>query len=51
MKEFIAKMESPIIKGDDGQALLKLGHLVAIGLGAVALYYAVPERKRRNLFR
>lgn len=51
MKEFIARMESPIIKGDDGQALLKLGHLVAIGAGALALYFAVPERKRRNLFR
>ena len=51
MNEFVAKMEQPVITGKDGQAILKLGHLLGAGVGALVLYLAVPERKRRNLFK
>lgn len=51
MNELEATMQTPIIKNSTGSTVLNVGHLVVAGLGALALYFAVPERKRKNLFK
>ena len=42
---------TPIIKNADGSTLLSVGTVALIALGALTLYFFIPEKKRSNLFK
>lgn len=49
MKEFEKILSTPLIS-KDGKTMVSVGTLFAGALGAVVLYFSIPERKRKNLF-
>lgn len=42
---------TPLIKNADGTTLISLGTVALVTLGAIGLYFFIPEKKRSNLFK
>ncbi|RKS98239.1 hypothetical protein [Chryseobacterium defluvii] len=51
MNELMTTLNKSVYKNATGTVDITVMHLVALGVGAVGLYFMVPERKRRNLFK
>lgn len=43
-----AVMNTPLIKSTTGTTILSSGHLVVAGIGALVLYFMIPEKKRKS---
>ena len=43
--------DSPIISDSNGSPILTMGHILAGAVACVGLYFMIPERKRRQLFK
>lgn len=43
--------DTPIVKDSVGKPVLTMGHILAGALGVVGLYFMIPERKRKSLFK
>jgi len=46
-----ATLDKPVIKGNEKLEWLTTGTLLAAGIGALALYLMIPERKRKTVFK
>lgn len=51
MDEIKNTLEKALVKNSDGTTLISVGTVVVGLLGAGVLYYMIPERKRKNLFK
>lgn len=48
VKTFLGKS---LVNSEAGQPLVTVAHLLAVAVGSVGLYFMIPERKRKNLFK
>lgn len=51
MDQLNATFAKPIYQSADGKININTGHLAAVGVGMLAIYLLIPERKRKNLFK
>jgi len=51
MENLSDTLDNPIIKNNEKMAWLTTGTLLAAGVGALALYLMIPERKRKTVFK
>lgn len=51
MQDLKTTMATPIIKNADGSTMISVAHITALAVGALGLYFLIPERKRKTVFK
>lgn len=51
MEDLKKILDTPIVKNKSGVPVISVVHLVAVGAGALGLYFMIPERKRKTVFK